>query len=126
VAQLTLNHPPHFMKTILSFTLAAAFLFASPVMALAAKTGKTGKREGFKGKVTAVDATAHTITLTNKKSGETKTFKVGKRVKISVDKVKGKQLADISVGMKAKVKEGGKGQAEMIRAKSHKGKKKNT
>jgi hypothetical protein len=109
------------MKTILSCTLAAAFLFVSPVMALAAKT-KGAK--SFKGKITAVDVKEHSVTLSSKKSGETKTFKVGKHTKVSVDKVKGKHFEDLAVGMKAKVKAGKGEHADSIKAKSHKGKKK--
>ncbi len=112
------------MKTILSYALAAAFIFATPVMAMAAKTGKSGKHESFKGKVTAVDAKAHTVTLSSKKSGASKTFVVAKHTKISVDKAKGKHLEDIQVGMKAKVTAGKDGRAASIKVKSHKGKKK--
>lgn len=114
------------MKTFLSSLLAIAILLISPSAGLAAK-GSASKRtaskgETFKGKVTAVDPKAHSITLTQKKGGQSKTFTV-KRAAITVDKQKHKHLADVRVGMKATVKPGKKGHLS-ISAKSISGKKK--
>src|SRR6266568_9321012 len=86
------------MKKLMSYALAAAVLFAVPGMALAKKS----KGENLVvGKVTAVDTTANTITVTQGKKGEAKTFKAAD-AKVTVDGASGK-LADITTGMHAKV-----------------------
>ena len=87
-----------------------------PSMALA-KGHKADKP--FKGKVTAVDTGANTITVTKHKTGEQKTFKtVGATV--TVDGASGK-LADITIGMRAKVTAGmSPGTAASIEAVAHK------
>jgi len=83
------------MKTLLSSVLALAILIAVPAMAQA--KGDKGPH----GKVTAVDTTANTITISSKKTGQSTTFKAAD-AKVTVDGVAGK-LADITVGMKAKI-----------------------
>jgi hypothetical protein len=111
----------HTMKALLSSLLAGAILLVSPTAVLAAKN--TAAAAGtFKGKITALDPKAHTITLTQKKGGQSKTFNVH-RAAITVDKQKHKHLADLKVGMKAKVKPGKKGHL-VIAAKTHSAKKK--
>jgi len=73
---------------------------ALPSMALA--KGKKGDNAGqVAGKVTAVDTTANTITVSQKKKGEDKTFKAAD-AKVTVDGAAAK-LSDITVGMHAKV-----------------------
>jgi hypothetical protein len=110
------------MKTFLSSLLAASILLVSPHAGFAATNKTAAKSTGiFKGKVTAVNERAHTITITRKKSGESKTFHV-RHASITVDKQKHKHLADVKVGMRAKVKEGRNGRLH-ISAKSHSGKK---
>lgn len=87
------------MKTLISSVIALALMVSIPCMAQA--KGNKGGDKPFHGKVTAVDATANTITVESKKSAESKTFKAAD-AKITVDGAAGK-LADITVGMKAKV-----------------------
>ena len=96
------------MKKFLSFAIAAAFIIAAPSMALA--KGKGGKKAAhhagaYAGKVTAVDATAKTITVAHGKSGASKTFTVTDGTTITVNGAAGK-LADITTSMHAKVTEG--------------------
>ena len=93
------------MKKLLSFALAAAFLISVPSMALAKRTGKAGHHAGYAGKVTAVDATAKTITVTHGKGGNAKTFTVTDGTTITVNGAAGK-LADIATSMHARVTEG--------------------
>ena len=109
------------MKTLLSLLLSAIFLIGAPATTFAAK-GKAAAPGTFAGKVTAVDLKTHTITLTEKKSGQTKTVSA-RHATVTVDKQKNKHLADVKVGMKAKVTPGKKGHVH-ISAKSHSGKKK--
>jgi len=86
------------MKTLISSVIALALMVSIPCMAQA--KGNKGDKP-YHGKVTAVDATANTITVENKKTSESKTFKAAD-AKVTVDGAPGK-LADITVGMKAKV-----------------------
>jgi hypothetical protein len=88
------------MKTLLSYFTAVAILIAMPAITVSAKD-KTGST---KGSVTAVDD--HSITVGNKKSGESKTFKIDDKTTISVDGADGKKAADIKTGMKAEVTAG--------------------
>jgi hypothetical protein len=104
------------MKTFFSALLAALLLLVSPHAASAAQA------QAFHGKVTAVNAKAHTITLTEKKTGKSQTFTV-QHASITVNKQHHKHLADVKVGMKAKVKHGKKGHLEIV-AKTHSAKKK--
>ncbi len=92
------------MKKFLSFAIAAAFVLAAPGMALAKAKGEK-KAAGAHGKVSAVDATAKTITITHGKGGEAKVFTITDATTITVDGAAGK-LADITTGMLAKVSEG--------------------
>ena len=85
------------MKNLISFALAFAILAAAPGMALAGNKGN----KPFGGKVSAVDTTANTITVTKKKQGMDRTFKTAD-AKVTVDGVAGK-LSDITVGMHAKI-----------------------
>lgn len=94
------------MKKLLSFALASAFLISVPSMAFAKKSGKAAHRAGaYAGKVTAVDATAKTITVTHGKGGESKAFTVTDGTTITVNGGAGK-LADITTSMHARVTEG--------------------
>jgi len=86
------------MKKFLSYAMATVMVLALPTMAFAKKDKNSS---GFAGKVTAVDTTANTITVGQKKKGEDKTFKAAD-AKITVDGTSAK-LADITVGMHAKV-----------------------
>lgn len=104
------------MKTFL-LSILAAVVFLIPADAVAA-----AKPQAFHGKVTAVNAKAHTITITEKKTGKSQTF-TARHASVTVDKQKHKHLADVKVGMKAKVKHGKKGHLE-IAAKTHSAKKK--
>jgi len=88
------------MKTLISSLLAVAMLVSIPNMAMAGGK-KKGDKGGDSGKVSAVDTTANTITISKKKSGESTTFKAA-GAKITVDGVSAK-LSDITVGMHAKV-----------------------
>jgi len=109
------------MKAFLSSLLAAAILFVSSNVSLAAKAVSTSEQT-FKGKVTAVDEKAHTLTLTQKKTGQSRTFTV-RHANITVDRQKHRHLADLKVGMHAKVRHGKKGHLA-LNAKTHSGKKK--
>ena len=84
------------MKKFASYTLVLAILLAIPGLALAGNKGD----KPFEGKVTAVDTTGNTITVEKGKKDAT-TFKAAD-AKITVDGVSSK-LANITVGMKAKV-----------------------
>ena len=112
--------PPLFrckhMKTFLFSLVAAVLFFVSPHAVAAAQA------PAFHGKVTAVNAKAHTITITDKKTGKSQTF-TARHASVTVDKQKHKHLADVKVGMKAKVKHGKKGHLEIV-AKTHSAKKK--
>jgi hypothetical protein len=110
------------MKTFLSSLLAAVILLFSPHASFAAKKTDATVEQPFAGKVTAVDEKAHTITITQKKGGQSQTFTVHGAA-ITVDKQKHKHLADVKVGMHAKVKKGKKGRL-VVSAKTHAGKKK--
>ncbi len=104
------------MKTLISYTLALVLVAALPSMALA-KGNKADKP--FGGKVTAVDTTANTITLTKHKTGEARTFKTAGAT-ITVDGVSG-TLETITVGMHAKVTVGASPDtASSIVARTHK------
>ena len=109
------------MKPFLSSLAAAAILLFTPAASFAAK-GTAASAPAFKGKVTAVNVKAHTITLTQKKTGKSQTFTV-RHASITVDKQPHKNLADLKVGMKAKVKHGKNGRIE-VAAKTHSAKKK--
>ena len=67
----------------------------APAPAPAPPANNHPKRNGFMGKFSAVDATAKTVTVTNRK-GEAKTFNIPDGVKIKVDGQDGK-LEDIKV-----------------------------
>jgi hypothetical protein len=114
----------HAMKSYLTSLLATAVLLIAPGAVTGTAAGVSASSGPFKGKITAVDVKAHTITLTEKKTGQTKTFNA-RRAVITVDKQKHKHLSDVKVGMHAKVKMGKKGHF-MISAKTHAGKKKKT
>jgi hypothetical protein len=88
------------MKKFLSFALAAAFLISAPGIASAKE-----KKAGTHGKISAVDTTAKTISITHGKSGEAKTFKVTDATTITLDD-KPAKLDDIKVDMFAKVTAG--------------------
>ena len=104
------------MKTFLLSVLAAAALLIPTDAAAAAKS------QAFHGKITAVNAKAHTITITEKKAGKSQTF-TAQHASVTVDKQKHKHLADLKIGMKAKVTHGKKGHLEIV-AKTHSAKKK--
>ena len=89
------------MKNLISYALALALVLAMPGM-VQAKGNKGDK--AFGGKVTAVDTTANTITVTKHKTGEEKIFKTAGAT-ITVDGVSG-TLASITVGMHARVTAG--------------------
>jgi hypothetical protein len=82
----------------------SAALLALPCVSLAGKSDKGG---GFGGKVTAIDTTAKTITVTHrpKSGGASKTYTVTDATRISVNGTDGK-LADIQIGMKASITPG--------------------
>ena len=102
------------MKKFASYALVLAILLAVPGVALAGNKGD----KPFEGKVTAVDTTANTITVAKGKT-DTTTFKAAD-AKITVDGVSSK-LANITVGMKAKVTVGSTpGTATSIDATTHK------
>jgi len=104
------------MKTFISYSLALALVLLIPSLALA--KGNKGDRP-FHGKVTAIDANASTITVTQHKTGEQKTFKTA-GANITVDGMSGK-LADINIGMHAKVTVGSiPDTASAIEASTHK------
>ena len=97
-----------------SYTLALAIFLAIPGMALAGNKGL----KPFEGKVTAVDTTANTITVTKGKT-DVQTYKAAGAT-ITVNGASGK-LSDITIGMKAKVTVGSTPDtATAIAATSHK------
>ena len=61
-----------------------------------------GKHKGARGKITAVDSGS--ITVSNKKSGTTSTYKITRKTKISVDGQPDKSASDITVGMRASIR----------------------
>jgi hypothetical protein len=100
------------MKSIFQLMAILAVVgLACTVMAKDGKGGggdKGGKGAGpmpdIRGKVTAVDTTANTVTLMPKGDGaQAVTVKVDGTTKISVDGTDGKAIADIKVGMVAGV-----------------------
>ena len=109
------------MKSSLVLLLTLVCFICSPASSYAAGTGAS-KAGVFSGKITAVNMKAHTITVTHKKSGQTRTISA-RHATISVNKQKHKHLADLKVGMSAKVKPGKKGHVH-ISAKTKSGKKK--
>ena len=90
------------MKSIITLLAAIAMLFAVPAMSFAGG----GKSKGAHGKVTAVDS--QSITISSKKSGESKTFQFDESTKVTVDGQDGKHASDITVGMKASITPGSK------------------
>jgi len=89
------------MKSFTSYALTLTIILAAPGMALAGEK-EGGKKPG--GRVTAVDTTANTITVHSGKKGEPgedKTYKVADAT-ITVEDASAK-LADITVGMRAKI-----------------------
>ncbi|MEY3481174.1 MAG: hypothetical protein RIQ71_1949 [Verrucomicrobiota bacterium] len=89
------------MKAFIFYALTFAITLSLPGMALAGEN-EGGKKPG--GRVTAVDTTANTITVHSGKKGETgedKTYKVADAT-ITVEGASAK-LADIAVGMRAKI-----------------------
>ena len=89
------------MKAFISYALTLTIMLAAPGMALAGEK-EGGKKPGWK--VTAVDTTANTITVHSGKKGEPgedKTYKVADAA-ITVEGASAK-LADITVGMRAKI-----------------------
>ncbi|GDX11324.1 hypothetical protein LBMAG57_30960 [Verrucomicrobiota bacterium] len=104
------------MKTFLLSVLAAV-VFLIPAHAVAA-----AKSQAFHEKITSVNAKEHTNTVTEKKTGKSQTF-TARHASVTVDKQKHKHLADLRIGMKAKVKHGGKSHLEIV-AKTHSANKK--
>jgi hypothetical protein len=90
------------MKSIIALLAAIAILFAAPAMSFAGG----GKSKRAHGKVTAVDA--QSITISRKKSGDSKTFQIDDSTKVTVDGQEGKHASDITVGMKARITPGAK------------------
>ena len=91
------------MKTLISWTMALSILLAIPGMALA----KDKKGGGPGGKVTAVNVSGNTITLSVGKKGEAreeKTYNVSDAT-ITVDGASAK-LVDVLVGMKVTITAG--------------------
>jgi len=88
------------MKSIIASLAAISILLALPTMSFAG----SGKAKGIHGKVAAVDS--HSITIKNKKSGDSKTFQVDDSTKVTVDGQDGKHASDITVGMKARITPG--------------------
>jgi hypothetical protein len=88
------------MKTLISFFTVAVLVLAMPAISQAAKN----KSDGTKGKITAVDDKS--ITVENKKSSETKTFKIDDKTTISVDGADNKKASDLKAGMRADVTAG--------------------
>ncbi len=89
------------MKAFISYALTLTIMLAAPGMALAGEK-EGGKKPG--GKITAVNTTANTITVHSGKKGEPgedKTYKVADAT-ITVEGASAK-LADITVGMRAKI-----------------------
>ena len=86
--------------TVLCATLLGAISIQPQVAQAAAKPPKGDAQHG--GKVTAVDATANTITIEHGKKTP-HTFTVTPDTKISVDGAAGKALADVTTDMHAKI-----------------------
>lgn len=95
-------------RLISCFALISAALIAMPCASFAGKNGRGGQNSSdFRGKVTAVDASAKTITVQQnpKRGGEAKTFTVTDATKITVDGKDG-ALANITTSMRASVTPG--------------------
>lgn len=86
------------MKSIITLLAAIAVLCAVPSVTFA---GGGKSKKGTHGKVTAV--TSMSITLSSKKSGEPKTFKIDSSTAVTIDGHSGKHASDIKVGMKASI-----------------------
>jgi len=93
------------MKLNKIIALCAAAILVSPSLTFAER-GNEGD-SGFSGKVTAVDATAKTITVTpsHRTGGDPKTFALTDATKIEVEG-KTATISDIKADMKAKVTPG--------------------
>jgi hypothetical protein len=88
------------MKSLIALFAVIALLFAAPAVSFA----KGGKAKGEHGKVTAVDATS--ITISNKKTGESKTYKIDGSTTVTLDGETGKKASDLTIGVKAKITPG--------------------
>jgi uncharacterized protein DUF5666 len=87
------------MKSLVAILL-ATLVFSVPTLSFAKKNA-----DGTKGKVTKVDEKS--ITVDNKKSGDSKTFTVDANTKIKIDDADGK-ITDVKVGDKVAVTAGDK------------------
>ena len=86
------------MKTLISSLLAVTIMLALPCMAQAKKNKSD---QSISGKVTAVNATDGTITVSQGKSGPETTYKTAGAT-VTVDGTAGK-LSDVTVGMNVKI-----------------------
>lgn len=103
------------MKAKYFFGVATALACLMPLCGMSQDAAGGEKKKGppanaVIGVVKSVDATAKTITVDEKKSGESKTFKVGEKTKIKIDGAD-KTLADLQAGQRVTLVPNKKGDA---------------
>jgi hypothetical protein len=88
--------------------LAVVLAALVPAAMYAQAPAEGAKKKGppaFAGVVKSVDATAKTVTIENKKTSESKTFKVTDKTKIKIDEAE-KTLADLTPGLRVRISQG--------------------